>query len=212
MQYLSYPTLPVSNRRSSPSKATGFAPRPPVGEQRCVGGARGGTRRTRAASLCPGGGTLRGGGGPAGCAGRDRPPADGLPPRDSAGELLLGARVGEARVVSRRKRGWKSSADDPADASAGEGAPEEPDGTVEPGPELAEALREASEAQEGAAQAEPDAEAQLAELQDAHLRLQAEFENFRRRGQYLGSQTPGDPRYLILDGSYLRSRDIPRGY
>jgi molecular chaperone GrpE len=85
--------------------------------------------------------------------------------------------------VSRRKRGWKSSADDPGAASAGEGAPEEAGGSVEPGPELGEALREASEAQAGAGEAEPDAEGQLAELQDAHLRLQAEFENFRRRGQ-----------------------------
>ena len=102
--------------------------------------------------------------------------------------------------MSLRKRGRKSSADDPADASAGEGAPEEAGGSVEPGPELAEALREASEAQEGAAQAEPDAEALLAELQDAHLRLQAEFENFRRRGQKEREETfKFGPQNLIKD-------------
>ena len=71
--------------------------------------------------------------------------------------------------------------------------------SVEPGEELAEALREASEAVEGAETADaepgaaPDAEEpapedeleargrQLEEAQDRFVRLQAEFENFRRR-------------------------------
>ena len=74
--------------------------------------------------------------------------------------------------------------------------------SVEPGEELAEALREASEAVEGAETADapeaepraaPDAEEpapedeletrrrELEEAQDRFVRLQAEFENFRRR-------------------------------
>ena len=66
--------------------------------------------------------------------------------------------------------------------------------TVEPGEELAQALREASESvtesepAEGPPSPEPDPEekiaAQAAELeqaQDRLVRLQAEFENFRRR-------------------------------
>jgi molecular chaperone GrpE len=66
---------------------------------------------------------------------------------------------------------------------------------VEPGEELAEALREASEAvgaEEAAGQEPPDSEAggedelemarrELEEAGDRFMRLQAEFENFRRR-------------------------------
>ena len=60
--------------------------------------------------------------------------------------------------------------------------PQEVAGSVEPGPELAEALREAIEAHDGPDAKEASAEAKLAELQDVYVRLQAEFENFRRRG------------------------------
>jgi len=74
-----------------------------------------------------------------------------------------------------------------------EGAEEAP--SVEPGEELAEALREASEAvgaEEAAAQEPADSEAggedeleiarrELEEAGDRFMRLQAEFENFRRR-------------------------------
>ncbi len=63
-----------------------------------------------------------------------------------------------------------------------EETPQEAEGSVEPGPELAEALREAIEAHDGSDAKESSAEAKLAELQDVYLRLQAEFENFRRRG------------------------------
>jgi len=94
-------------------------------------------------------------------------------------------------------------------ASGWEGLSEErADGTIAPSPELEEALREASEAVEAGAQAtgrssadevtlealsreldaarvraEEDAQqlAEFADLSDRHLRLQAEFENFRKR-------------------------------
>ncbi|MCH2170646.1 nucleotide exchange factor GrpE [Myxococcota bacterium] len=86
----------------------------------------------------------------------------------------------------------------PPDQSNGSGA-EDAEQSLPPNPELEEALREAAEAveaqAEGAAAAgeaepavlaedEPEAEdpvAQLSAYADQHLRLQAEFENFRRR-------------------------------
>ena len=81
----------------------------------------------------------------------------------------------------------------PPDQRNGSGA-EEAEQSLPPNPELEEALREAAEAVEAKAEGdaepavlaedEPEAEdpvARLSAYEDQHLRLQAEFENFRRR-------------------------------
>jgi molecular chaperone GrpE len=87
----------------------------------------------------------------------------------------------------------------PTEADAPEGweslAEEASEATLAPSPELEQALREAAEAVEerapggesapaapgGEAQASPEVAEELARAQDRLLRLQADFENFRRR-------------------------------
>lgn len=86
-----------------------------------------------------------------------------------------------------------ASPPDPAEAEGWESLAEESGGSLAPNPELEEALREASDAMDaaegrsrpkGPESAEPyveDLSARLVETEDRLLRLQADFENFRRR-------------------------------
>ncbi len=97
--------------------------------------------------------------------------------------------------MSRHKGRGRGEAD-PAETGGWESFAEASEGTLAPSPELEEALREAAEAVEAAERPrlegevgpEPDAATQVEELsarlvetQDRLLRLQADFDNFRRR-------------------------------
>jgi len=93
--------------------------------------------------------------------------------------------------VSRDKSQGRGDAD-PAETEGWESFAEASEGTLAPSPELEEALREAADAvevseppQRGAAAAAnvevEELSARLVETEDRLLRLQADFENFRRR-------------------------------
>ena len=102
-------------------------------------------------------------------------------------------------MTPRRKKGGATDSSPPPEDDMKEGweglSEDLAEGTIAPSPELEEALREASEAvgqpPEGITPAqesgnseetEPESlEVTLAEAEDRFLRLQAEFENFRRR-------------------------------
>ena len=102
-------------------------------------------------------------------------------------------------MTPRRKKGSATDSSPPPEDDMKEGweglSEDLAEGTIAPSPELEEALREASEAvgqppegitpaQEGgnSEETEPESlEVTLAEAEDRFLRLQAEFENFRRR-------------------------------
>ena len=85
----------------------------------------------------------------------------------------------------------KPKAPDEAEGSEPLAGDEEPEGSLAPSPELEEALREAADAvDEASASAQKPEEgedeiealsAQLVDSQDRLIRLQADFENFRRR-------------------------------
>lgn len=93
-----------------------------------------------------------------------------------------------------RHKGQGRGEVDPAETEGWESLAEASEGTLAPSPELEEALREAAEAVEAAerprleAELEPEAATQVEELsarlvetEDRLLRLQADFDNFRRR-------------------------------
>ncbi|MCI0548424.1 MAG: nucleotide exchange factor GrpE [Candidatus Rokubacteria bacterium] len=95
--------------------------------------------------------------------------------------------------MSRHKGQGRGEAD-PTETEGWESLAEASEGTLAPSPELEEALREAAEAVEAAerprleAELEPEAATQVEELsarlvetEDRLLRLQADFDNFRRR-------------------------------
>jgi molecular chaperone GrpE len=97
--------------------------------------------------------------------------------------------------VSQKKRqdGSRAGSGDGPEAEGWESLAEESEGSLAPNPELEEALREAAEAIEAAEHTgAPEAagargheleelSARLVESEDRLLRLQADFENFRRR-------------------------------